>query len=261
LLECTLAGPDLRCTQDCLLALTGVEVEGIPPWQPIPARAGEVISLRKFARGARAYLAISGGVDVPSVLGSRSTYLAAQLGGVEGRAIRAGDRLPIGITIRRLDASVSWHLAEATRPPYSTAPTVRVVKGPQWNWFSAESREAFLAAQFRISTQSDRMGIRLEGSTIAREITREMVSEAVALGSIQVPPDGQPIVLLADRQTLGGYPKIAAAIAVDVPLLAQLRPGDSVRFSEVSLEEAETLHLEQERMFALLRLGIASHFR
>jgi len=105
------------------------------------------------------------------------------------------------------------------------------------------------------------MGIRLEGRTIAREITREMISEPVAHGSIQVPPDGQPIVLLADRQTLGGYPKIAAAIAVDIPLLAQLRPGDSVRFSEVLLEEAEALYLEQERTLALLRLGIASHFR
>ena len=261
LLECTLTGPDLRCTQDCLLALTGAEVESVPGWKPIAVRAGDFISLRKFARGSRAYLAISGGVNVPVVLGSRSTYLAAQFGGVEGRAIRAGDRLPIGTIVRRLDASVPWHLAEGVLPPYSTAPTVRIVKGPQWNWFSAESREALLTAQFRISEQSDRMGIRLAERTIAREVTREMISEPVAHGSIQVPPDGQPIVLLADRQTLGGYPKIAAAIAVDIPLLAQLRPGDSVRFSEASLEEAEALHLERERMFALLRLGIASHFR
>jgi KipI family sensor histidine kinase inhibitor len=260
-LECTLAGPDLRCEQDCLVALTGAEVEDVPGWQPISVRAGDLISLRRFVRGARAYLAISGGVNVPFVLGSRSTYLAAQLGGMEGRALRAGDRLPIGIAVRELDTSVSWHLAKAVWPPFSTAPTVRVVKGPQWNWFSAESREAFLTAQFRISAQSDRMGVRLEGRTIAREITREMISEPVALGSIQVPPDGQPIVLLADRQTLGGYPKIAAAIAADIPLLAQLEPGNSVRFSEVSLQEAEALHLQQERMFALLRLGIASHFR
>jgi KipI family sensor histidine kinase inhibitor len=260
LLECTLAGPDVRCTQDRWMALTGAEIEGIRGWYPILVRAGEMISLRRLAQGARAYLAISGGVDVPPVLGSRSTYLAAQLGGIEGRAIRAGDRLPIGAAIRRPNARTSWRVAESTSAQYSPAPMVRVVKGPQWDWFPATTRDAFFSESFRVSTQSDRMGIRLEGATIERGISRDMVSEAVAHGSIQVPPDGQPIVLLADRQTLGGYPKIAAVIAVDIPLLAQLRPGDSVRFSEVSLEKAEALHVEQKRALAMLRIGIESHF-
>jgi len=145
------------------------------------------------------------------------------------------------------------------RPPAGTAPAIRVVRGPQWDWFSAGAREQFLRERFTVTARSDRMGLRLAGPALADGGLPEMLSEGVATGAIQVPPDGQPIVLLADRQTIGGYPKIAHVASVDLSALAQVRPGDTVGFQEITVAEAQQLWLAAERQIATVRHGIAAH--
>ncbi|HEY0945809.1 MAG TPA: 5-oxoprolinase subunit PxpB [Opitutaceae bacterium] len=257
--ECTLRGPEVRFSRDAVVAVTGAAVEGIPVWQPFLVRAGETLSLAKFAAGCRAYLAVAGGVAVPSVLGSRSTYVPAGLGGLEGGALRAGDRLPLGQP-RVQAVAGGWRLSPAIVPAWSAEPVVRVVRGAQADWFKAGAWAALLGSRYRVASQSDRMGLRLRGHALDRSEPREMVSEGVGAGAIQVPPDGQPIVLMADCQTLGGYPKIAHAISVDLPVLAQARPGDSVRFAETTLEEAQRMLRERERDLGILRVGLYQRY-
>ena len=149
-----------------------------------------------------------------------------------------------------------WHIDERILPAYSASPTVRVMRGAQ----ADEFRPTLFEAQFKVSAQSDRMGLRLTGAKLTRACTEDLISSAVTPGTVQVPPDGQPIVLMADAQTIGGYPQVAHVISVDLPLMAQLRPGDSVKFAEVSLAQAQGLALTGERTLALLREGLAQKF-
>jgi antagonist of KipI len=149
-----------------------------------------------------------------------------------------------------------WFITPTSRPPYSATPVIRIVRGPQAHGFSEEAWRRLLGEAYVVQSQSDRMGLRLAGPTLALGQPHEMPSEAVAFGAIQVPPDGQPIVLLADRQTLGGYPKIANVVSVDLPLLAQVKPGDTVRFREVSMTEAEKLLLDRERELSGLQVAV-----
>ncbi len=256
-LEITLIGPELKFEADAIVAVGGASVRDLPSWQPIRVSAGQRLSLDALTSGCRAYLAVAGGIDVKPVLESSATYVRAHLGGWEGRALRAGDRLewrPSSVSYLRWE---HWRVGSDVLPHYSAAPAVRFVRGAQWDWFPAASRELLTSETFTLTRNSDRMGLRLAGPALVRTDTREMASEAVAFGSIQVPPDGQPIVLMAERQTLGGYPKIADVISVDLPVLAQLKPGDTVRFREVSGEEAEQRYLNNERALARLRKGLA----
>jgi antagonist of KipI len=255
-LECTLAGPTLEFAEDTTLAVGGAEFAGVPSWQPMVVRAGGRLVLGPCRRGCRGYVAIAGGIDVPVVLGSRSTYLRAHLGGHEGRALRDGDRLTAGAWVLP-HAAKHWRIDPQVLPPYSEAPTLRVLRGAQWDDFDANA----LAAEFGVTPVSDRMGIRLSGPRLIRRRGRELLSSAVAPGTIQVPPDGHPIVLLADAQTIGGYPRLAHVIGVDLPLAAQLRPGARVRFQEVTLAEAHGLRRLQERTLAILREGLAEKLR
>jgi antagonist of KipI len=276
-LELTLAGPTLRFLAEALVALTGadfqVTINGrrVPAWRPVRLAAGTDLVLGAARTGCRAYLAIAGGIAVPRVLGGRGTHLAAGFGGLGGRALRAGDILkngPPSAWARRLAgalagpdsfATARWEITAEARPPGASSPIVRVIRGPQWEWFSADGRERFLRERFTVTARSDRMGLRLAGPALADGGLPEMVSEGVATGTVQVPPDGQPIVLLADRQTIGGYPKIANVATVDLPLLAQARPGDTVGFREVSIAEAQELCLAAERQIATVKQGIALH--
>jgi KipI family sensor histidine kinase inhibitor len=263
-LECVLIGSELRFQSDALIAVTGGEVAGLPGWRPIRVHAGEVLNLQRLETGARIYLSVAGGFAVPAVLGGSGTHLRAGVGGFEGRALRAGDVLSIG---SRLAAALGgdserpgippWFITPKSRPSYSPSPQVRVVRGAQSDWFDAESWKRFRTKPYLMQPQSDRMGMRLIGAPLKLAGHREMASEAVAFGSVQVPPDGQPIILLADRQTLGGYAKIANVISVDLPLLAQLKPGDAVRFREVSVVEAEEALLVRDRELAVLRDAVA----
>jgi antagonist of KipI len=258
-LEFALTGPRLKFSGDALVALCGGGFGNLPDWRLVRVRAGEEISLEKCRTGCRGYFAVAGGLDVPRVLGGCGTDLRGGFGGHEGRALRAGDILKIkssvsGAHAMRPDAALHHFIAPEVRPAYSRSPTVRVVRGAEAGEFSGE----FFQHLFTIEAHSDRMGLRLAGPQLERRASADaLISSPVAPGTIQVPPDGQPIVLMADAQTLGGYPKIAHAISVDLPLLAQLRPGDTVRFQEVALAEAHRLRLARDHALAILREGLA----
>lgn len=250
-LECTLHGPTLAFECDTVVALGGAEFAGLPRWQPTLIPAGTTLRLGPALRGCRGYLAVAGGIAVPEVLGSRSTHVRSGLGGHAGRVLRAGDRLPV-VSVRR-SVAAHWHINERIVPPYSARPVIRVVRGAQAGEFAA----GFFNVEFTVTPQADRMGVRLRGPALVRNAATELTSSAVVPGTIQVPPDGQPIVLLADAQTLGGYPQVAHVIAVDLPLVAQLRPGDVIRFREVSLAEAGEHARGREQALAMLREGLA----
>ena len=218
--------------------------------------------------GGRAWLAISGGIDVPQVLGSRSTDLRGKFGGHEGRALRDGDvlsvfkerrfipRLPDG-----LESAAPWGAPATWAVQENRNPILRIVQGADWDRFTSGARQALVASAFSVSSDSDRMGVRLEGPELKRTESSDLLSEAVAPGTLQVPPNGQPILLLGDCQTIGGYPKIAHVITVDLPIAAQLWPSDTVRFQEVSLVEAQALLREREKDFALFKAGVGFQAR
>jgi antagonist of KipI len=245
-LEITLTGPVLRASCDCLVAICGAEFDvwvgslPVPTWHAVFVRAGYEIRFGQRRSGARACLAMSGGIALSDFLGSCATYLPGGFGGFEGRALRAGDQLFLG-RYRESDllirAGKAW--PRSARLPYSPNPTLRVVMGPQDDHFTSEGLATFLESEFEVTQSSDRMGYRLSGPMIAHQGRADIVSDGVVTGSVQIPGDGQPIVMMADHQTTGGYPKIATVIRADLPLLAQCRPGDQVRFRAVSIAEAQ----------------------
>ena len=250
-LEITLSGPTLRVERECLIAVCGAAFDlwvgtlPVPMWHAIYVRAGRIITFGTRRSGARAYLAVSGGIALPPFLGSQATYLPGRFGGLDGRALRAGDRLPLrAIAVRDLAQRAGRVWPEDCRPPYNPQPILRVVLGPQDDYFTAEGVATFLNSAYQLTPEADRMGARLQGPSIKHRGPTGIVSDGVIAGSVQVPPDGQPIVMLADHQTTGGYPKIATVLRADLPLLAQCLPGDCVascvvRFAAVTLAEAQ----------------------
>ncbi len=276
-IEITLRGPTVRFETDHLIALTGADLsptldgQPMPMHRPVVVRAGTVLAFGAARAGCRAYLAVAGGLAVPLVLGSRSTYLRAALGGWHGRALLAGDELPVGEPtatgqhLRQLVvpaspvsgwAAARWTPGPALCPTPRPQPVIRVVRGPEYEQFSAASQRAFWREPFAITPAADRMGYRLHGPDLKRETTTELLSSAVTFGTVQVPPGGQPIVLLADAQTTGGYPRLAQVITADCSALAQAAPGQILRFQEVSLAEAQALYLVQEGRLRALRRAI-----
>jgi antagonist of KipI len=249
-LEVTLVGPEIRFARDTVVALGGAEFEGLPAWRPVAVKAGSTLQLGAVRHGCRGFLAIAGGVPVPEVLGSRSTQVRAGFGGWHGRVLRSGDNLPLAEATRAVRGT--WRLDPRLLPAYSPAPVVRIMPGAQAGEFSARWEDL----QFTVRPQSDRMGVRLAGPPLQRSTAADLVSAPVSPGTIQVPPDGQPIVLLADAQTIGGYPQVAQVISVDLPLVAQVRPGDTVRFRVVTLAEARAAWAAQEQALAILRAGL-----
>jgi antagonist of KipI len=262
--EVTLLGPTLEFADEHLFALGGADLgahldrEPVPPWRPCVAPAGSVLSFTGARSGCRTYLAVAGGVDVPEVLGSRGTDLRAGIGGMAGRALAAGDVLPIGarsVTVRRWITELSararrvadWGAGRSLLVKIAAEPVIRVLRGLDYDLFTDDSRAALVDSAFRVSTQSDRMGYRLDGPRLTLHEPRELLSAPIALGTVQVPPSGQAIVLMADRQSVGGYPRIAQVITVDLPLLAQAPLGARVRFHETTLAEAQALYLVRER--------------
>jgi KipI family sensor histidine kinase inhibitor len=256
-LEVTLLGPELAFSADAVVAVCGAEFEGVPAWRPLRVGAGERINFGAVRRGYRAYVAIAGGLDLAPVFGSRSTYLRAALGGFRGRALQAGDRIGLrapgpGPDHRGFRPLGTWRLSPGIFPAYAAAVTLRVVRGAQAGEFGTRLADA----EFQVSPQSDRMGLRLAGPALARRGTEELLSSPVAPGTVQVPPDGHPIILMADAQTIGGYPQAAHVVGPDLPLAAQLKPGDRVRFREITIEEAHRLARVREHELAHLRAGL-----
>lgn len=250
-LEITLTGPELEFTQETWIACCGARFEGVDALKPRRVAAGERIRFGARLEGCRAYLAVAGGLEVPEELGGRGTHLAAGFGGHRGRALRDADVLTSAGSGRRVGSH--WSVDARLLPHYTASPTVRVLAGTHAGLFSG----ALYETTFRVGAQSDRMGMRLEGPSLAASTPVQLVSSAVAPGTVQVPPDGKPIVLLADAQTLGGYPRAAHVITVDLPLLAQLAPGDCLRFAPVDLATAHEELRDLGRRLSLLRQGLA----
>jgi KipI family sensor histidine kinase inhibitor len=254
-LEWARQGPVLRFLVDRVVAVSGVEPTETPSGRPLLIRAGQVVDLGEARSGMRGYLAVAGGIEVPVLLGSRSTCLVARFGGWRGRPLRAGDALLMGepAAVRTSDG---WWLAPRWSREEGDAVIVRIVRGPHAERFSSMAWRVLTESTFLVQAESDRMAVRVTGAKLALEEPEEMISTAVAPGAIQVPPDGQPRVLLADCQTLGGYPQVAYVISADLPRLAQLCPGERLRLVEVSLPEAEAARREQRRELGLLGVGV-----
>jgi antagonist of KipI len=263
-LEITFGGLQLRFSDERIVAWCGgefdvrVESTSLPAGHAAFMHAGEELKIGHARSGCRCWLAVSGGIDVPIVLGSSSTDLRANFGGFQGRALRDGDV----VTLRTWPGSPiptgisPWSAPKPWSQTASFAPVFRFVRGADWNRFNVSTLQRFTSRPFAISPDSDRMGVRFDGPELARENNVDLISEAVVPGTIQVPPSGKPILLLQDCQTIGGYPKIAHVITVDLGIAAQLRAGDAVRFSEVSLAEAHRLLLERESELERFHIGL-----
>ena len=276
-LEATLGNLRLRFDDPRVVAWCGgafavsVGDENLPPGHACLMGKDEELVLTAPKAGSRAWLAISGGIDVPPVLGSRSTDLRGNFGGHEGRTLRDGDELPLGAKERRFETAVLIGRRLQTAAPWVSewsAPApwaatahrdclLRFVRGSNWDRFTPDAQGSLGTAPFTVTPDSDRMGARLDGPDLPRLDASDLLSEAVTPGTLQVPPSGKPILLLGDCQTIGGYPKIAHVITVDLPIAAQLWPGDLVRFHEVSLAEAQELLRERENDFARFRVGLS----
>ncbi|MBX0326983.1 biotin-dependent carboxyltransferase family protein [Oscillochloris sp. ZM17-4] len=244
--EITAGGARLLMQRSMIIALAGADLGArldgrpIPLWTAVFVSAGATLTLegRRHAWGARAYLAVAGGVGVPLVLGSRATDLAGGFGGMDGRPLRASDQLPLGDTAASLVPLIGQRWPESARPPYCAEPRLRIIPGPHLECFASDALSTLAAATLRVSDTSNRMGYRLEGLRLPYARPCSLPSLGVIPGTIQVPPDGAPILLMADAQTTGGYPVIGALISADMPLAAQLLPGDTLRMRPTTLDEA-----------------------
>ena len=249
-IECTLLGPTLRFEREALVALVGAVFPGFPTGVVTRVAAGTELTFGHVTAGCRGYFAVAGGIDVATVLGSRSTLVVAGFGGFAGRPLRAGDRLAVGATLR---VAAGLQPRQRLDLPRGKPNTFRIIPGEQADAFGGGA----WARTFRTSSRSDRMGVRLEGEPLpGAGGFAGMASVAVFPGTVQVPPDGQPIVLLADAQTIGGYPVLGQVIRADLPLAAQLRPGDEVRFEPVTLAEALAALEHQEGAIAVAREAV-----
>jgi len=263
-LECVSGRLRLRFHDERILAWSGGEFEVRLGDKLVPvlhcARVSTDIEILP-QRGGRAWLAISGGINVPEILGSRATDLRAHFGGWEGRALRDGDELPLGVESElcaRVRDEIPDHVSDWSAPRFvGRGKPLRIIRGKNWD---DNIGAKLLAQKFRVAMNSDRMGLRLESEEIASANRRELVSEAVTPGTIQLPPSGAPVVLLQGCQTIGGYPKIAHVITVDLGYAAQLQPLDEVRFELIELEEARQLLRKREREIALFRAGLEARF-
>lgn len=277
-LEITLVGPNIEFHKDALIALGGGDmsptINGKPvhTYRSVWIRRGSVLKFGNARQGCRVYLAVAGGFNVPLVMGSYSTYLRAEMGGCEGRPLKRNDELTFGFSSNQAqillkeiqeeaddDVNFSerdWGISSKLLPRLSGHPVVRVFRGRQYHWFTRDSCQKFLSEPFEVTTQSDRMGYRLHGPRLELTESKDLLSEAVTFGTVQVPSDGNPIILLADRQTTGGYAKIAQVATVDLPILAQLKPGSKMDFSEISHDESQKLNIKKERELWKLQRNI-----
>lgn len=255
-LECTMMGPHLQFGADNCIAITGGDLgptlDGapVPNYKAISVKAGQVLKFTAPRTGCRAFVAFAGGLDIPVVMGSRSTYMKAKMGGLEGRKLQKGDV----IQFRAPKAQLKNQEDRALRPEFVPKPlyTIRVVLGPQDDAFTDQGISTFLSQTYAVTPEFDRMGCRMEGPVIQHKESGDIISDGIAFGAIQVPSSGQPIIMLCDRQTTGGYTKIANVISADFRILAQLKTGDKVRFQKVSIQEAQTALLTQRRVLNTL---------
>ncbi|MEO6654626.1 MAG: biotin-dependent carboxyltransferase family protein [Pyrinomonadaceae bacterium] len=264
-LEMHFPAPKIVFESNAIAAIGGADfvptLDGQPieNWRPFFAKKNSVLQFTQKISGNRGYLAIKGGLKINDWLGSQSTNLAAMIGGLDGRKIVEGDRIELNEKIKRPKAQRYLRISNSLIPHYSPFPTVRVLLGGEFNFLSDQGHELLLSQNFNISNNSNRMGFRLSGEPLTISEPQELVSSAVSFGTIQLLPDGQLIVLMADHQTAGGYPRIAQVITHDLPLLAQLGAKDKVAFHLVSVSKAESLTIAFEKELNFLRVGCKFH--
>ena len=248
-LEFTLIGPTLEFTATSIIAITGgdfqptINGEPAPMYTAIDIHKGDVLKFGSARTGSRGYIAFSSYLKIPVVMGSRCTNMKSSIGGFKGRKLQDGDYIGFRIKRRYLPFFLSRTL---DIDEFNQEDTVlRVIMGPQDDLFGKQGIDIFLNSEYTVTSDFDRMGCRLEGPYIPRKDTADMISDGIAFGSIQVPAHGKPIILLADRQTTGGYPKIATVASVDIPWLVQRKPDHKIRFKAISVQEAQRLYLEE----------------
>lgn len=260
-LEATLTGPDIEFSSSGAIAVCGADMGAAINGAPISmntairVKPGDRLNFTGLKTGCRVYIAFAGGIDVPKVMNSRSTYLRAKLGGFEGRALKPGDRLELGPVCGKVRKAP---LPSGLIPEYNARQTIRILAGPEMERFSPDGIRTFLDSEYEISGQSDRMGYRLSGPVIPHpDKGADIISAGVSMGTIQMPGNGQPILLMADRQTTGGYARIANVATIDLTRVAQLKPGDRVRFQKITIESAHALVKNQKRRLFQILQGVA----
>lgn len=259
-LECTMLGPQLRFNAANVIAITGGDlgpaIDGAPVsnYAAIRVEAGQTLRFTGLRTGCRAYVAFAGGLDVPQVMGSRSTFMKAKIGGVEGRKLQKGDVIGFRAPNSDLKGLSARHMAPEFVPRAEYE--VRVVMGPQDDMFTEKGIKTFLSEVYTVTPEFDRMGCRLDGAVIQHKESGDIISDGIAFGAIQVPSAGKPIIMLADRQTTGGYTKIANVITADFRILAQLKTGDKLRFVKVSIAHAQDALLTQRAALRALRSAV-----
>lgn len=255
-LEATLTGPQIRLVQDGYAAVCGggmtplLNGKEVPAHMTLEVRAGDLLSFEASPAGCRAYIAFDGGLAPDAIMGSRSTYLSAAIGGLKGRPLRVGDTIPLGSTRKK----VTMKQVPASLLPGLAGPVeIRVMPGPESSRMTFEGLKNLMTGEYEVTSDSDRMGLRLKGEPVALcEPGYQIISSGVVAGTMQVPGNGQPIWLLADSQTTGGYARVAVAATVDMTLLAQLRPGDMLTFAEISCEEAQRLFRQRQQQLSAI---------
>ncbi|MGN0131430.1 MAG: biotin-dependent carboxyltransferase family protein [Lachnospiraceae bacterium] len=250
-IETTLFGPTLTFDAPCICVITGADIRPllddlpIKMYHPFYIKAGQTLTTAMAVNGCRSYIAFKGGINVPILMNSRSTNLKCHMGGFQGRALQNGDSISLFSDDPDIARTISEHspiLSKfAPEVRFDTDVTIRVIEGPQDSYFTEKGKYEFYHGHYEVTPESDRMGYRLEGPAIENRNGVDIVSDGIASGSIQVPSNGKPIILLSDRQTTGGYAKIATVISKDLPKLAQLKPGDHIRFQKITVEEAQNL--------------------
>ncbi|MCK8816902.1 biotin-dependent carboxyltransferase family protein [Natroniella sulfidigena] len=266
-IEATFLGPTIQFKVEAVIAITGggmnPELDGkeIPMWQAVKVSKGSKLSLNGVKAGLRGYIAIRGGIKLPEVMGSKSTYLRGELGGFKGRKLKQGDELSLAKNKEVREFCLKRSIPADLLEDYLEDRKIRVIVGPQGDYFTSKSLETFLTSRYQLTTQSDRMGCRLAGPTLEHTKGADIISDGIASGAIQVPGDGQPIIMLADRQTTGGYAKIANVISIDLPKVAQAKPGDKLKFEQIEVVEAQQELKKKEERIARLKEWLATEVK
>lgn len=275
-LEINLFGTSLKFKKDTVISITGGDLQAsiggraAPLWRPILIKEGEIVSFASANEGCRAYVAFAGGIQVPEVMNSKSTYMRAEIGGFYGNALQKGDQFECGPMnernqaifdqLQKLPNYIAWSVNNRSLLSKQETQTLRVLPGTEFEFFDHQSKATLFGEAYEITAQADRMGYRLEGPSLTLKEPLELLSEGVTYGTIQIPPNGKPIILMADRQTTGGYPKIGQVISTDLPKLAQLQSLKKVKFKEVSMEEAEYALFKKEQAIRKIELSLQLKF-
>ncbi|HBD63587.1 MAG TPA: hypothetical protein DC038_04030 [Clostridiales bacterium] len=264
-LEAAFLGPELEFQEGMVVAITGADMrprlngKEIPMWESFKAAKGDKLSLGGIVKGLRTYIAFGGEICVEEVNNSKSTFVKSGIGGYKGRKLMDNDALAIKVSAAAVPGR---RMEQKYIPEYKPRNKIRAVLGPQDDYFTEEGINAFFSPYgYKITKEADRMGYRLEGEAIAHKDKADIISDGATFGAVQVPANGQPIILMADRQTTGGYTKIAAVISTDLPVLAQMSPGNEIIFEKVTLQEAHVIYREYERKFAEIKAQICSSYK